>query len=335
MSGITLSGGVDVVPILIGAGVLLSGVILAFAVVVNSGASRRKFRQRIDTIKMRNAGAAPEAIAHIRRDMEGKKIKGIDFIVKHLLPRPAVLRDRLNRTGKKISPAQYVLACIVITLVSAAVFFVILGQPVYTSLPMTLTFGVGLPHMVINRMINRRINKFLDNFAEAIDLIVRGLKSGLPVTESITAVGREMADPVGTEFRQVSDSVRFGQSMEEALHDASRRIDTPDFKFFVISLSVQKETGGNLSDTLENLADILRRRRQMKLKIKAMSSEARASAYIIGSLPFILLVILYLMNPEYVELLWTDPRGNIMSGIGLGLQLIGVAVMAKMVKFEI
>ncbi|MCW5750509.1 MAG: type II secretion system F family protein, partial [Alphaproteobacteria bacterium] len=122
---------------------------------------------------------------------------------------------------------------------------------------------------------------------------------------------------------------------EEMLWATARRIDSPDFKFFVISLSVQRETGGNLAEALQNLSDILRRRRQMRLKVRALSSEARASAYIIGSLPFVMFMLLMLVNAGYVTQLFTDPRGMILVGIGLFSMLIGVVVMFKMVRFEI
>ena len=153
--------------------------------------------------------------------------------------------------------------------------------------------------------------------------------------ESIRIVGQEFNGPVGTEFSLISDRVRFGQQLEDALWDAVKRIDLPDFKFFVVSLSVQRETGGNLAETLENLSNILRQRRQMKLKIKAMSSEARASAMILGALPFLMFSIMLLINSEYVMTLFTDPRGLIMVGFGLACLALGVGIMWKMVRFEI
>ena len=166
-------------------------------------------------------------------------------------------------------------------------------------------------------------------------MIVRGLKSGLPVTESIRSVGEEFDGSVGEEFRQVSDRVKLGQPIDDALSEASARINLADFRFFVIALSVQRETGGNLSEALENLSDILRRRRQMQLKIKALSSEAKASALIIGSLPFIMFLLLHIVSGDYVQILFTDPRGMMLVGIGLGFMVVGIAVMAKMVRFEI
>ncbi len=140
---------------------------------------------------------------------------------------------------------------------------------------------------------------------------------------------------MGSEFRHIADAMKLGQPLEVALSEAAQRIPLTDFHFFVISLSVQKETGGNLTETLENLSNLLRRRQQMKLKIRAMSGEAKASAYIIGSLPFILGTIIYMMNPEYTSQLFTDPRGRIMVGVGLAWLSIGAVIMAKMVSFEI
>jgi tight adherence protein B len=206
---------------------------------------------------------------------------------------------------------------------------------VFLAVLLSLIFGVGLPHMIVGRMAKKHLKKFTALFPDAIDLIVRGLKSGLPVTDSIAAVGREMPDPVGSEFCLVSDNVKFGQSLEDALWDTAKRLDTPEFKFFVISVSVQRETGGNLGEALGNLSEILRRRRQMDMKIKAMSSEAKASAMILGALPFIMFAIIFAMSPDYASDLFTDPRGQIMLGGGLAIMSMGVAVMSKMVRFDI
>jgi tight adherence protein B len=179
------------------------------------------------------------------------------------------------------------------------------------------------------------LNAFTAEFPQAIDLIVRGLKSGLPVPASMRAVADEIKDPVGKEFTIISDRLKIGQTLDDALHKTTQRIPTPEFNFFVTSLAVQRETGGNLGETLENLSNVLRQRRQMKQKIKAMSSEATASAMILGSLPFLMFGIMMLLNPNYVGMLFTDPRGMLMLGFGLTCIAIGSAVMAKMVRFEI
>jgi len=189
--------------------------------------------------------------------------------------------------------------------------------------------------MVVSHLIKRRLKKFTHLFPEAIELIVRGLKSGLPVQESIQVVGREIEDPVGVEFREISDALKIGQTLEDAMWEASSRLDTPEFKFFVISLVIQRETGGNLTETLGNLSDILRKRRQMKLKVKAMSSEARASALIIGALPFGMFAILYALNPGYVSQLFQESRGLMLLGAAGVSMSIGFLVMGKMIRFEV
>jgi tight adherence protein B len=184
-------------------------------------------------------------------------------------------------------------------------------------------------------MIKKRINKFNSNFPDAIELMVRGLRSGLPITETLTVVASEVPGPVGIEFRMVSDKMKIGKTMEAALQDTADRLGTPEFQFFVITLAIQRETGGNLAETLSNLADVLRKRAQMKLKIRAMSSESKASAYIVGSLPFVVFGLVYMINPRYMGQFFTDDR-LVVAGIGGMIWMaIGGAIMAKMVNFEI
>ena len=145
-----------------------------------------------------------------------------------------------------------------------------------------LSSAIGLPHLVIGFLIKRRVNKFNSNFPDAIELMVRGLRSGLPITETLGIVAQEIGGPVGLEFRAVSDKMKIGRTMEAALQETADRLGTAEFQFFVITLAIQRETGGNLAETLSNLADVLRKRAQMKLKIRAMSSESKASAMIVG-----------------------------------------------------
>jgi tight adherence protein B len=184
-------------------------------------------------------------------------------------------------------------------------------------------------------MIKRRVNKFTVSFPDAIELMVRGLRSGLPITETLGIVAGEVPGPVGIEFRMVADKMKIGRTMEAALQDTADRLGTPEFQFFVITLAIQRETGGNLAETLSNLADVLRKRAQMKLKIRAMSSESKASAYIVGSLPYIVFGLVYFINPKYMAGFFTDPR-LIVAGIGGVIWMsIGALVMAKMVSFEI
>lgn len=311
-------------------------VLLVTAQVVHARGVRQR-RGRIAGVRARTAGRALDSATPVTdvRKQQNTRYAAVDAIARRLVPRPALLRQRLEQTGRSISIGQYALACLAVGLAATLLRALVLDMPPLLSVLFGLVSGIGLPHVVVGHLIARRIRKFLATFPEAIDLIVRGLKSGLPVTEAIRIVGEEFSGPVGREFRQIADQVRFGTGIDDALWDAAKRIDLPDFKFFVVSLAVQRETGGNLAETLENLSDILRRRHQMKLKIRAMSSEARASAMILGSLPFLMFGLLVMINQGYVMTLFSDPRGMAMVVFGFVCLGMGIAVMWKMVRFEI
>lgn len=320
--------------IFLGAFVALMALLIAFAAATNS--ADRRVRGRLVRISARAAdGGIDGEFAQLRRSFQDSTIPGFDKIIKRIVPTSAELRRKLARTGKRITMGEYLLTNLLVAAAVAATIRYLTPLPPALALLVGATVGIGLPYMAIGRMASKRMANFLKLFPDAIDLIVRGLKSGLPAAESITLVGQEIPDPVGSEFRHVTDSVKLGQPLEVALNEAASRIPLTDLQFFVIALSVQKETGGNLTETLENLSNMLRRRQQMKLKIRAMSSEARASAYIIGALPFILAGVITMLNPEYTATLIHDPRGRIMVGVGLTWLSIGFFVMGKMVRFEI
>jgi len=195
--------------------------------------------------------------------------------------------------------------------------------------------GLGIPHMVVGFFIKRRVAKFNAKFPDAIELLVRGLRSGLPISETISVVAQEVDGPVGVEFRSITDKMKIGRTMDVALQETADRLGTPEFQFFVITIAIQRETGGNLAETLANLANVLRMRGQMKLKIKAMSSESKASAYIIGALPFIVFGMIWFINGTYMQKFFTDQRLMVAGGGGLIWMAIGGFIMAKMINFEI
>jgi tight adherence protein B len=248
--------------------------------------------------------------------------------------RVAALLMRLHRTGKGWTLSQYLYASGGLALAVALLMFLNTGAAAL-SLGVGLMVGAGLPHGVVSFFIKRRTNAFTAKFPDAIELLVRGLRSGLPVTETLGVVSTEVPGPVGEEFKMVTERIRIGKTMEDALQETADRLNTPEFSFFCITLAIQRETGGNLAETLSNLADVLRKRAQMKLKIKAMSSESKASAYIVGALPFIVFIMIYMINPGYLGGFFTDDR-LIVTGLGgLTWMSIGAFIMAKMVSFEI
>ncbi len=274
-------------------------------------------------------------VAAARAIKIGSDAATLEQILRQMLPRREELQHRLDRTGRNISLTRYALFSLVLGVVMTIVLVLMAGAQFLLALLVGVMVGLLLPHLIVSRMMKKRMDRFTTHFPHAIELMVRGLRSGLPVTETIKNCGTEIDDPVGIEFRRMSDNIRLGKTLDEALWDASKVLDTPDFKFFVISLAVQKETGGNLAETLGNLADILRRRTQMKLKIKAMSSEGRASAIIVGSLPFVMFLIILSMNYKYASILFTDPRAIVVSIGAMIWMSIGMFIMSKMINFEI
>ncbi len=318
-------------------GMLAAGALLLLVAFALAGGKEEHFKQRLNQVKTGRRTKAPQEQKKInaKRSTSDSDIAVLDRLIKSALPRREELRLRLARAGFEVPLGRYLSVCVLAGLVTMALGLIFDIAPPLAIVFIGLIAGIALPHMVVGILGTKRQNKFIELFPDAIDLMVRGLKSGLPINESIKTASEEVPDPVGQEFRRVTDAVRLGTKLEEALWDVSERLDLQDFKFFTVSLAIQSETGGNLSETLNNLSGVLRGRRQLKLKVKAMSSEAKASAYIIGSLPFVVGTLIYVMNPGYLNTLFTDPRGNMMLALGGLMFLVGAAIMYKMVKFEI
>ncbi len=311
----------------VGIGIVLLCLFFAFA-----DDSKKKQAKRVDRLRTRGQGTPAGEELQLRKG--GGDRKKLDQMVRRFVPKPDMLRQRLYRTGRTISLGTFGIICGVVAVVAFAAML-ILDFSFFIALPMGVLAGMWLPYLGVAWLGGRRGKRFMMLFPEAIGLMVRGLKSGLPITETFQIVAQEIGDPVGPEFRQVTDQIRVGHPPEQALLDAATRVGVPELKFLTVTLSIQRETGGNLAETLENLDNILRRRRQMKLKIRAMSSEARASAMIIGALPFIMLALLSVVNYDYIALLFTTERGHHMLEFGGCMMGTGVSIMAKMVKFEI
>ena len=297
-------------------------------------ATNKATSRRLENLRERHSRSSETvAQAHMRR-IFAQRASRSDSFAKRFIPNPALLQLRLTQTGKSWRLGQYLMASagLAVTMIGLLIFQ---GLPFLLAITVGLLIGVALPHMVVSKLIARRIKQFNSKFPDAIELMVRGLRSGLPISETMQIVAEEIPDPVGIEFRMVSDKMKIGRTMDAALTDTAERLGTPEFQFFVITLAIQRETGGNLAETLSNLSDVLRKRAQMKLKIRAMSSESKASAYIVGALPFIVFVMVWFINPKYMQDFFVDQR-LIVAGIGgLIWMSIGGLIMAKMVSFEI
>jgi tight adherence protein B len=314
---------------------LLAGTTLLLVVMAFRGPSASKtLKRRVETIKERHGDVvAGHAQAQIRK-LLAQRASRMEGVATRLIPNPALLRRRLQMTGKDITLAKYGLISLGV-LVGVFALLMMRGSPFFLALFAGLFLGLGGPYFFVGKLIKRRLAKFNANFPDALELMVRGLRSGLPITETLGIVATEIAGPVGVEFRAVADKMKIGRTMEVALQETADRLDTAEFQFFVITLAIQRETGGNLAETLSNLADVLRKRSQMKLKIKAMSSESKASAYIIGCLPFVVFTLVSMINPTYMGGFFTDERLMVAGLGGMVWMGLGAFIMAKMINFEI
>jgi tight adherence protein B len=315
---------------------IIAGAILAFALLVilvgGPSASKAKTR-RLAMVKDRHA-ASTEAVvaAQMRKTIQSGRAG--DSSLTQLLPRREELEKRIRRTGKNWTLTQYMFATMIVFVVATGAMLIV-RTPVLMAGLVGLLLSLGLPYLVVGMTIKKRVAAFNSRFPDAIDLLVRGLKSGLPVTETFQVVSHELPGPVGEEFRGIVERIRIGNTMEAALQETAEMLGTPEFQFFCITIQIQRETGGNLAETLANLSDVLRKRAQMKLKIRAMSSEAKASAYIVGALPFFVFGVVWTVNPSYLAGFFVEER-LIIAGIGgLIWMSIGAGIMAKMISFEI
>ena len=316
--------------------------VLTLLIFAFSGPSAEKAQaRRLALVRGRHSDSATALVeAQMRRAISNMpKTNGM---LTSLIPNPEMLHKRIKKTGKNWTLGQYAWASVGLA-VLAILTMLLRGWAPFLAIFLGLFVGLGVPHMVVGHLINKRTMKFTVNFPDALELLVRGLRSGLPISETLGVVASEVPGPVGEEFKMITERIKIGRTMDAALQETADRLGTPEFQFFVISLAIQRETGGNLAETLSNLADVLRKRAQMKLKIRAMSSESKASAYIIGALPFIVFGLICYINYSYMEPFFTgDPMGlfglGLMQIIGIGglcWMSIGAFIMAQMINFEI
>ena len=245
----------------------------------------------------------------------------------------ASLETRLNQAGLDWSRNKFILVSAAIGLGLAAIVYLLNGSLIAAAL---LLFGgaFGLPSWILTFLRKRRLKKFRLAFPDALDIIIRGVKAGLPLGDCLRMISTEGQEPVRSEFRQIVQTQTLGLSVGECVDRMAERVPMPEANFFSIVINIQQKSGGNLSEALSNLSRVLRERKKMEGKIKAMSSEAKASAMIIGSLPFAVGFVVWLTSPRYIEILWLTTTGHwVMAGCALWM-LMGVAVIKKMISFD-
>jgi tight adherence protein B len=274
--------------------------------------------------------AASRAIKSRREQVESS-LKEIEN--RHKRTRSPSLGTRLAQAGVPWTQQQFMIASAVLGAAVAAAVFVLDGGPL-AALGLGFAAGAGAPRWALTYLKRRRENLFIDRFPDAIDVVVRGIKSGLPLGDSLRVIATESPEPVRTEFRHVLETQAIGLPLGEACGKLFERMPLPEANFFAIVIAIQQKAGGNLSEALGNLSKVLRERKKMKGKIQAMSTEAKASASIIGALPLAVMTIVYLTSPGYITLLWTERLGQLMLAGSALWMTIGVLVMRKMINFD-
>lgn len=279
---------------------------------------------------MRSARSSADELAARKKNVQDS-LKELEK--KQKAKNKLTMKMRLSRAGLDVTPQRFYIASAVTGAVFGIVAFVLGAQLPVVAL-IAFASGLGLPRWVLKFLAKRRQSKFVNEFANAIDVIVRGVKTGLPLNECLDIIARESPEPVRTEFAELVEMQRVGMPLMECFERMMERIPLAEVNFFAIVISIQQSAGGNLAEALGNLSGVLRARKMLAAKVKALSSEAKTSAVILAAMPFIVISMVYITAPEYISLLWTDPLGQkIMFGASIWMS-IGLAVMRKMINFK-
>ena len=258
-----------------------------------------------------------------------------DLEAKQAAAKRVTLKQQLQQAGLNVDVKAFWIASVVCGVVITLVAFI--SAPtlsIFVVGGLGLAGAFGLPRFILHKMVHRRQKKFLNEFANSIDIIVRGVKSGLPLNECLNIIARESPEPICDEFRDVCDQQRVGVPLQQCFERMMERVPLAEVRFFGIVIAIQQQAGGNLSEALGNLSGVLRDRKTMAAKVSALSAEAKASAAVLGSLPFIVMLLVYVTTPEYIALLWQKTRGQFMM-LGSGIWMsCGLLMMRKMINFK-
>lgn len=243
------------------------------------------------------------------------------------------LRGRIAQSGLDITVKKFYIASAILAAFALVVALVGGTHPAVAAL-IAFAAGLGVPRWVLRFLAKRRLNKFIDEFANAIDVIVRGVKTGLPLNECLDIISRESPEPIKSEFSELVEQQRIGVPLMDCFERMMERVPVAEVNFFATVIAIQQQAGGNLAEALSNLSGVLRSRKMLAAKVKALSAEAKASAVILAALPFTVMIMVYLSSPEYISLLWTETRGKMMlAGAGFWMTC-GLLVMRKMINFK-
>ena len=306
----------------------------AYALAMPFFSGERKVEKRVANVALGQTKTQVRAVTQplqMRRKQVQDTIK--DLEAKQKAQKRVNLRTKLMRAGLRIKPRTYYLLSASSGLIGGLIAL-LTGTPGVVALLIAFVCTFGLPRFVLKRMIKRRQDKFLVEFANAIDIIVRGIKSGLPLSDCLQIIATESPEPVKSEFIDIVEQQKVGVPLARAFDRVFERMPLQEVSFFSIVIAIQSQTGGNLAEALGNLSQVLRDRYRLAAKVKAYSAESKTSALIIGSLPPLATVLIYFVSPDYMGLLFSERFGNVLL-ICCGVwMLIGVLVMRKMINFD-
>ena len=315
-----------------GLGVAAIGCLLFVASPYLSGDIKgEKRREAVGAIRTKRDGAGRVVDAASRRKQVSDSLKEVESRGKSRKP---TLEIRIQQAGLDWSRNAYIIGSAALGLGLGLVLFVVQDSPAVAAAA-ALVGGFGLPSWTLGFKKKRRLAKISDGFPNAVDVVIRGVKAGLPLADCLRIIATESPEPLRSEFRRIVEAQSMGLGLAEAVERMAERVPTTEANFFAIVIAIQAKAGGNLTEALGNLSRVIRDRKKMKAKVKAISSEAKASAGIIGSLPFIVATLVYLMSPDYMSLLFTTTTGRMMLGVGAFWMTTGVFVMKKMINFEV
>jgi len=268
-----------------------------------------------------------------RRKQIEESLKKIEQDQKTKKKKAKSLEARLIQANVSYSPKQFLIGSVVIGCV-VAMMMIVMGLPLMLTAGTAVVAGMGVPRFILNFLIKRRQKKFVANFADGMDIIVRGVRTGLPLGDCLKIIAHESPDPMGAEFRRVVEAEGLGVPIEVCLEQMYERIPISEVNFFATVLNIQKTTGGNLGESLANLSAVLRSRKILAEKIKSLSAEAKMSAIIIGALPIVVMLLISIMSPDYMAELYSTERGQKNLMIGAVMMGLGIFIMRKMIDFK-
>jgi tight adherence protein B len=326
--------GIDQVAILIAIGMAMT--IIALGVVFGGFLVERRMQDRLEDLESRmRSGPRAIQMATLRRVERAGRLPTLDKLLWRWFPNATSIRQKLQTTGMNVTLGDFAFASLGLAMALAILFYLVLDVPPAIVLIGSLLIGFGLPNIAIGRIAKKRGQRFNLLFPEAVDLIVRALRAGLPVQEAIANVSRDIKDPVGAVFRNAQHEMQLGVPIETALWRVAKTVQTEEFNFLIVAMSIQRDTGGNLAETLANLSTLLRARQQLRLKIRAFTSEARTTMVIMAGLPFLVAGALFVISPNYITPLATTSTGQIVAAAAAFSMGLGIFIMNKIATIKV